>query len=330
MAAVAKQCEFGSVCCSQTDAAACGHAALPGIASNYLVWLNWPIGAFRLNARSKAVLESFLPAGAPLTVVRGEGAFLRALPSATHVICWEFKKEWFARAPKLRVLATPAAGRELLPSDDEMPAGVVRVNGAFHGAIMSETVLACMFAHARGLYRAYDFQREGVLWPRSEMSPFCSLVAGTRAVILGYGKIGRAIGARLEALGVAVTGIRRRNVQELVPSLENADWLIVALPSDTGTDNIVNRRVLAALPRRAVVVNVGRGNAVDEDALANALRRRRIAGAYLDVFKNEPLAASSPLAADLPGLVRFPHASAFAPEYLPLFFRELAEGGWLK
>ena len=298
--------------------------------NNYLVWLNWPIGAFRLNARSKAVLESFLPEGAPLTVVRGESAFLRALPSATHAICWEFKKEWFVRAPKLRVLATPAAGRELLPSDDEMPAGVVRVNGAFHGAIMCETVLACIFAHARGLYRAYDFQRGGVLWPRSEMSPFCSLVAGTHAVILGYGKIGRTIGARLEALGVAVTGIRRRNVQDLVPSLKNADWLIVALPSDTGTDNIVNRRVLAALPRRAVVVNVGRGNAVDEDALADALRRRRIAGAYLDVFKKEPLTESSPLAADLPGLVRLPHASAFAPEYLPLFFRELAEGGWLK
>ena len=294
-----------------------------------------------MNARSKAVLEGLLspdgalgdralPTRASLTVVRSESAFLRALPSATHAICWEFKKEWSDRAPKLRVLATPAAGRELLPSDDEMPPGVVRVNGAFHGAIMSETVLACIFAHARGLYRAYDFQREGVLWPRSEMSPFCSLVAGTRAVILGYGKIGRTIGARLEALGVAVTGIRRRNAQELIPSLKNADWLIVALPSDTGTDNIVNRRVLAALPRRAVVVNVGRGNAVDEDALADALRRRRIAGAYLDVFKNEPLTASSPLAADLPGLVRLPHASAFAPEYLPLFFRELAEGGWLK
>ena len=324
MAAVAKQGGFGKTGCPQP--------VLPGceMASSYLVWLNWPIGAFRLNAWSKAVLQNFLPAGAPLTVVRGEGAFLRALPSATHAICWEFKKEWFARAPKLRVLATPAAGRELLPSDDEMPEGVVRVNGAFHGAIMSETVLACIFAHARGLYRAYDFQREGVLWPRSEMSPFCSLVAGTHAVILGYGKIGRTIGARLEALGVAVIGIRRRNARELVPSLKNADWLIVALPSDTGTDNIVNRRVLAALPRRAVVVNVGRGNAVDEDALADALRRRRIAGAYLDVFKNEPLTESSPLATDLPGLVRLPHASAFAPEYLPLFFSELAEGGWLK
>ena len=296
----------------------------------FLVWLNWPIGAFRLNARSRSVLERLLPADATLSVVRSERAFLRALPEATHAICWNFDKAWFARAPRLRILATPAAGRELLPSDAEMPPGVTRVNGAFHGVIMCETVLACIFAHARGLYRAYDFQRAGTLWPRAEMSPFCTRVAGTRAVILGYGKIGRVIGARLEALGVSVTGIRRRNVGDLIPALRTADWLIVALPSDTGTDNLVGRRALAALPRRAVLVNVGRGNAVDEAALADALRRRRIAGAYLDVFKREPLTAESPLASDLPGLVRLPHMSAFAPEYLPLFFQELADGGWLK
>ena len=298
--------------------------------NTYLVWLNWPIGAFRLNARSRAVLERLLPAGARLVVARGERAFLRALPEATHAICWNFDKAWFARAPRLRVLATPAAGRELLPTDAELPPGVTRVNGAFHGQIMCETVLACILAHARGLYRAYDFQREGALWPRAEMSPFCSRVAGTRAVILGYGKIGRMVGARLEALGVSVTGIRRRNAADLLPALKTADWLVVVLPADTGTDNLVNRRVLAALPRRAVLVNVGRGNAVDEAALADALRRRRLAGAYLDVFKKEPLTPDSPLAADLPGLVRLPHMSAFAPEYLPLFFQELADAGWLK
>ena len=55
-----------------------------------------------------------------------------------------------------------------------------------------------------------------------------------------------------------------------------------------------------------------------------------LAAAYLDVFKNEPLTADSPLAADLPGLVRLPHMAAFAPEYLPFFFQELADGGWLK
>ncbi len=284
--------------------------------------------AFRLNARSLAVFKSL--AEGEVCVVRSERAFLRELPTTTHAIVWEFKKEWFPRAKCLRVLATPGAGRELLPTDAEMPKGIVRVNGAFHGAIMSETVLAFMFAHARGLYAAYDFQRAGALWPRGEMSPFCTCVAGTKAVILGYGKIGHAIGAKLAALGVTVAGIARRNFADLKSELKTADWLIVALPSDTGTDNLVDASVLRAMKRSAVLINVGRGNAVDEAALAQALKSRRLAAAYLDVFKTEPLTDASPLAQDLPRLVRLPHASAFAPEYLPLFFQELAAAGWLK
>ena len=296
--------------------------------NQFLIWLNWPIGAFRLDVKSLAVFKSL--AKGEVKVVRSERAFLKELPWATHAVVWEFRKEWFPRAKKLRVLATPGAGRELLPSDAEMPAGIVRVNGAFHGAIMSETVVAFMFAHARGLYRAYDFQKEGTLWPRGAMSPFCSLVAGTKAVILGYGKIGKAIGAKLEALGVAVKGIGRANFGELKTELKTADWLVVALPSDTGTDNLVDASVLRCLKRTAVLINVGRGNAVDEAALAKALTARRIAAAYLDVFKKEPLTADAPLAGDVPGLVRFPHGSAFAPEYIPFFFRQMDEEGWLK
>jgi len=296
--------------------------------NRFLLWLNWPVGAFRLNASSLDVFKKL--AKGEVKVVRSERAFLRELPSATHVIVWEFRQEWFARAPRLRVLATPGAGRELLPKDDELPKGVVRVNGAFHGAIISETVLAFMFAWARGLYAAYDWQLEGTLWPRGAMSPHCTMVAGTTAVILGYGKIGHAIGARLEALGVKVVGIGRRNFAELKSALRTADWLIVALPSDTGTDNLVDASVLRSMKRSAVLINVGRGNAIDEAALASALQGRRLAAACLDVFKREPLAPDDPLAANLPGLYRLPHASALAPEYLPLFFNELADGGWLK
>ncbi len=295
----------------------------------YLLWLDWPIGAFRLDARSLAFFRTLVPPEADVRVARSEAGFLRALPEATHAIVWEFRKEWFARAKRLRVLATPGAGRELLPRDDELPPGVVRVNGAFHGAIMSETVLACMFAHARGLYAAAAFQRAGDLWPRAALSPFCTRVAGTTAVILGYGKIGRAIGAKLEALGVSVIGIRRRNVGDLRAAAKRADWLIVALPGDTGTDNLVDAAVLRALRRTAVLINVGRGNAIDETALARALAAHRLAAAFLDVYRAEPLTAASPLAADLPGLVRLPHASAFAPDYLILFFRELAANGAL-
>ncbi len=291
-----------------------------------LIWLNWPESAFRIRRA---------PAECPdATVVRSGRAFLRELPSATHAVVWNFKKEWFSRAPRLRVLATPGAGRELVPGEDDLPPGVRKFHGEFHGAIMSETVLACILAWARGLYAAYGWQtgadRPRALWPRAALSPFCRRVAGTRAVVLGYGHVGRAIGAKLRAVGVSVKGVRRRNFAELRPALAQADWFVLALPGDTGTDNLVDAAVLSALPRRAVLVNVGRGNAVDERALASALRRRRLAAAFLDVFRREPLTSDSPLAGDVPGLFRLPHASAFAPDYLDLFFAELARRGGLE
>jgi len=291
-----------------------------------LVWLNWPEDSFRVKAPPRECPDA--------VIVKGERAFLRELPEATHAIVWNFRKEWFAHAPKLRVLATPGAGRELVPAESELPPGVRKFHGEYHGAIMAETVLACMLAWARGLYQAYGWQtgadRAKKLWPRVDLSPFCRRVAGTRAVVLGYGHVGRAIGSLLRANGVSVTGVRRRNFKVLLPALANADWFILALPGDTGTDDLVDAKTLAALPPRATLVNVGRGNAVEERALVQALKRGKLAAAFLDVFKREPLTAESPLAADdVPNLFRLPHASAFSPDYMDLFFSELKRRGGL-
>ena len=307
----------------------------------YLVWLAWPYGAFRLSERSQADLERRIREGDSIEVVWSEREFLDGLPLATHAIVWNFEREWFSLAPNLKVLATPGAGRELLPTDGEMPKGVKRVNGSFHGTIMSESVIAFIFAQARGLYAAYDFQRglaplgggavpEGrqMLWPRCEMSPYSSLVAGTSAVIVGYGRIGKVCGAKLEALGVRVKGFSRANINDLDKALESADWVILALPGDTGTDNLLNAARIARLKKTAVVINVGRGNSIDEIALREALEKGHIKAAFLDVFKTEPLTEESPLVGDIPHLYRFPHSSAFAPEYLPLFWDELEGKGF--
>lgn len=298
----------------------------------YLIWLNWPERPFRLNVSDKTLFQS-LVGRHEVVAVRSRRAFLRELPSATHAICWEFRKEWFSVATNLRVLATPGAGRELMPADAELPAGVTKYHGEFHGQVMSETVLAYMLAWCRGLYPAYGWQMSGDaadLWRRTELGERCFSLAGTKAVILGYGRIGGAVGKRLEALGVSVTGIRRSNISELPSAAADADWLICVLPSDTGTDGIVNASLLRRMKRSAVLVNIGRGNAVVERDLADALKRRRLAAAFLDVFAHEPLDGSSPLVADVPGLYRFPHSAAFTPDYLGLFFRELASRGALR
>ena len=299
--------------------------------NRYLIWLDWPEPPFRIDASGLELFRSL--AGGEVVAVRSGRAFLRELPSATHAICWEFKREWFAKAGNLRVLATPGAGRELMPADCDVPGGVRKFHGGFHGPIMGETVVAYMLAWCRGIMTAFGWQKEGGesnLWRRADFGKCCFSLAGTKAVILGYGRIGRAAGSKLKALGVSVKGIRRRNIAELPGAVADADWLVCVLPSDTGTDNIVDAGLLRRMKKSAVIVNVGRGNAIDEHALADALARRRIAAAFLDVFKQEPLTAASPLAADIPGLFRFPHGSAFSPDYLACFFRELEAEGLLK
>lgn len=303
----------------------------------YLVWLNWPEPCFCARAADIACLKSLAPKGSRVVRVTSERSFLRELPKATHAIVWNFKKEWFAKAPRLKVLATPAAGQEFVPT--EGPEGVRVHFGAFHGEIMAESVAAFVLAWSRGFFRPELREKA---WPRSELGSVCSEVAGTKAVVAGYGRVGRAIGAKLEALGVSVAGITRHGVFEgerklpprsLPRLLADADWFVMALPSTTGTDGFLSAATLKALPRRCVVVNVGRGNAVDERALYAALKSRRIAGAYLDVRRREPTATVLETPgfvqelAELPNCVLMPHASAFSPRYIRRCFMELKDEG---
>ena len=303
-----------------------------------LLWLEWPEKCFRLNANDLAYFKSLVPTEAKVVRARSERAFLKALPTATHVVTWHFKAEWFAKAPKLKLLATPAAGREFVP--EKGPAGVRIHFGHYHGKIMSESVAAFMLAWARGFFAIRRVTQD---WPRTWMSDKCSLVAGTRAVIAGYGNVGRAIGAKLESLGVDVYGITRHGTFHGSKRAKvkgegeqmNADWFILALPSTTGTDDFLDAALLRKLPRSCVVINVGRGNAVDEKALYAALKSKRLAGAYLDVRKHEPSATVLespgyvPELARLPNCIVMPHSSAFDATYLKLCFKELKDDGCL-
>ena len=299
------------------------------------MWLEWPEKCFRVDAEALRTLRALVPAGSRIVRARSEAAFLRALPGATHAIVWNFKSEWFARAPNLKVLATPAAGRELVP--ERGPAGVRIHFGHFHGGVMSETVAAFVLAWARGFFALAAHRASGAAdarWPRTWLADRCREVAGTKAVVLGYGNIGRAIGAKLAALGVDVVGVTRSRPARAA-ELRAADWLILALPSTTGTDGLVDAAFLRRLPKTCVLVNVGRGNAVDEAALAAALKAGRLAGAYLDVRRDEP-SGTVPLfganAAELDGLANCivsPHSSAFSPAYVASCFKELKDDGCL-
>ena len=111
--------------------------------------------------------------------------------------------------------------------------------------------------------------------------------------------------------------------EDAAAAVRDAAFLLCFLPSGAGTDGIVGEKLLSALPPGAFLLNFGRGNAVDEGALAAALRGGRLAGAVLDVYREEPLPLSSPLR-DAPNVWLFPHSSAFSPDYLDLWFAETA------
>ena len=154
-------------------------------------------------------------------------------------------------------------------------------------------------------------------WPC--LTPIRALT-GSRVVVLGTGDVGRSAARRLRALGAAVTGVCRSGraeepafdrvlpVGQLNELLPQADALVMALPATAETAGVLSRERIALLGPQALVVNVGRGSAIDQPALVEALTARRLAGAALDVMEPEPLPPDHPLW-QCPNTILTPHVS---------------------
>lgn len=266
----------------------------------------------------------------------GEEEFLRELPGSRAAVCWRFKQEWLDLAPGLEVIATPAAGRELIRVEPRR--GLELMFGTFHGELMAETVVGLMLAFARGIKATIDLH-DRVLWPRAEISERMFPLRGSHALILGFGHIGKWVGKLLKPFGVRLTGVNRsdlsrpeyfepgdevKSITELDALLPSADHLVMVLPGGDDTRNVMDARRLSLLRNGAYVYNVGRGNSLDGAALAGELRSGRLAGAGLDVYDPEPLPADSPLRG-CPNAILMPHVSAMSPNYLALFFDQFID-----
>jgi phosphoglycerate dehydrogenase-like enzyme len=185
---------------------------------------------------------------------------------------------------------------------------------------IAQTALAALLWLARGFPHWQDAQRRRA-WERLPDAETPRDLSGQTLVIVGLGGIGRELARLARALGLRVIGVRRSPaspddpVDELHPPaaldqlLPRADWLALACPLTPETRRMIDARALALLPRGARVLSVGRGEVMDEAALAEALAKGHLAGAYLDVFEVEPLPAASPLW-DLPNVIVTPHNSA--------------------
>ena len=200
-----------------------------------------------------------------------------------------------------------------------------------YGQQMSEYVFAYMLAHEVHAFARMSAQRDK-RWDPSEES---GSLLGKQLGLIGTGSIGRHVARTARAFGMKVRGLNRsgtvydefdsvKPIGDLDEFLGDLDYLVIVLPDTPATDNLIGASEFDRLPDSCYLVNVGRGNAIDDDALIDALRTNKIAGAALDVFKQEPLPADSALWG-APNITITPHVAAvtFASAIAPVFLDNL-------
>ncbi|MGD2068436.1 MAG: D-2-hydroxyacid dehydrogenase [Gemmatimonadota bacterium] len=227
------------------------------------------------------------------------------------------------RAPRLRwVQATSAGIGHFVRRNgyaERMPDTVFTTASGVHARPLAEFAAMSILAHARGLLHMVEAQ-EARLWERFAGTD----VVGRTVLVVGHGAIGQEVGRVCRALGMTVLGVKR-HPSGVAPASVHADelhgpdalgglwpraeYVVLTAPHTDETEALVGADELAALPRGAVLINVGRGALVDEAALVASLRSHHLGGAFLDVFEEEPLPEDSPLW-DLSGVLVSPHSAS--------------------
>lgn len=204
---------------------------------------------------------------------------------------------------------------------------LTNARGVF-GGLMTEHVFGYLLAHERKIF-AYRESQGNKIWRESEPGSLRGKTIG----LLGVGSIGADLARAAKFFGMKVRGYTKASEdctqvddyfhgQNLIPFAQGLDYLVSILPNTKDTRKIVNADVLNTLPTHAVFINVGRGAAVDESALLDALNQKKIAGAVLDVFEQEPLPKEHPFWAT-PNLLMTYHTSALShPEDIVKVFFE--------
>ncbi|MCQ4082888.1 D-2-hydroxyacid dehydrogenase [Streptomyces sp. RB6PN25] len=244
------------------------------------------------------------------------------LSEADVLLVWDFDTDliraaWPDEGPVPAWVHTASAGvdRLIFPALVESKAVLTNARGIFEQPI-AEYVAGLVLAMAKDFRGTWELQRQR-RWRHRETLR----VAGTKALVVGSGPIGRAVGCTLAALGIAVDLVGRTGRDDdpefgrIHPSdalsglLPEADWVVCAAPLTEQTRGMFGASAFARMKSSARLINVGRGPLVVGDELVDALLEHRIAGAALDVFEDEPLPEDHRMW-DVPGLLVSPHMSA--------------------
>jgi phosphoglycerate dehydrogenase-like enzyme len=264
-----------------------------------------------------------------IVAIEDETDLPAAVPGADAFLGWHFPRDLFASAKRLRWIQTASAGVEANLFPELVASDVLLTNAAgLHAVSIPEHVLGLMLSLARNLHQAHRLQAQS-RWERYTVIAFAGGVrelAGSNLAVLGAGAIGAALTRLAAALGMHVRVMRNRpdrpvagaeavvGGSELHALLSWADFVVLATPLTAETRRLIDAEALRQMKSSAYLINIARGEVVDDDALVAALQSQAIAGAGLDVFSEEPLPASSPYWA-LPNVIVTPHVSGYTPDY---------------
>ncbi|HEX7706615.1 MAG TPA: D-2-hydroxyacid dehydrogenase [Thermoanaerobaculia bacterium] len=215
------------------------------------------------------------------------------------------------------------AGVETLPFDLLRESEIVVTNSrGLYADALGEFAIAAM------LWFTKDFRRLLRNQSARHWEPWTiERLDGKSVAIVGYGAIGKAVGRRAEALGMHVLPVRRRRESgdlTLDAVLVDADFVVLSTPLTPHTRGLMTRERLQSMQKTAVLINIGRGAVVDQNALTEILAARQIRGAALDVFDTEPLPAGDPVRST-PNLIATPHIGYVTREAYAIFYADFVE-----
>ena len=296
------------------------------------------------SASLAAAVERHLSIACEIAVSEEVGVISR-LSEADVLVTLTLTKEIGRAATRLKLVQVPGAGLDRIDRS-ALPNGVALANVYGHETGIADYVIGAMltltreFARVDAAFRAGEWTSQWAVgikppppWPE---------LAGRTIGILGYGRIGRAVARRAHAFDMKICAIRRNihgnNEDPAVLGgpdltdevLRRSDYVVIAMPATPETIGSINRRRLGLLKPTAVLVNVSRAEIVDEDALYEALARRSIAGAALDVWyryprEPGPTAPATRSFHQLPNVLMTPHVSGWTDGMLETRAQLIAE-----
>lgn len=257
-------------------------------------------------------------------------SFASAAPEAEVIFNWSGSlalfRDIFLKCPRLRWVHSRSVGLERTLFPELVAGNVTLTNGTgVFSASLGEFALAAILYFAKDFRRMIRNQMAGA-WEAFDVE----MISGTTLGVVGFGDIGRAAASRARALGMKVLGLKRHvsatdkpdplvdrmyGVGQLKEMLAICDYVLIATPLTAETRGLVGQGELDAMKKTVVVINVGRGPVIDETALIRALSERRIRGAALDVFDEEPLPADHPFY-KLENVLLSPHCADHTPDWL--------------